>query len=93
MLPALLLQVVVTIAENYPQMKSNENFTALMSQLEGTENRITVARNRYIEAVKNYNIARTFPSNLTAKIFGYSTKPSFTVENEKALATPPEVKF
>lgn len=82
------------VAENYPQLKADGLFRDLQAQLEGTENRITVARNRYIDAVKEYNITvRSFPSNLTAMLFGHKTKPSFTVENEKAIAEPPKVDF
>ncbi len=82
------------VAENYPQLKSNENFRDLQAQLEGTENRITVARNRYIQAVQKYNVTiRKFPNNLIAKFFGFDAKPSFTVENEKEISKPPEVKF
>jgi LemA protein len=82
------------VAENYPQLKADGLFRDLQAQLEGTENRITVARNRYIDAVKDYNITvRSFPSNLTAMLFGHKTKPSFTVENEKAIAEPPKVDF
>ena len=85
---------LLAVAENYPQLKADGLFRDLQSQLEGTENRITVARNRYIAAVKLYNITvRSFPSNLTAMMFGYQTKPSFIVENEKALAIPPKVDF
>lgn len=85
---------LLLVAENYPQLKADGLFRDLQAQLEGTENRITVARNRYIEAVKTYNVeVRSFPSNLTAMLFGYKTKPSFTVENEKAIATPPKVDF
>ena len=85
---------LLLVAENYPQLKADGLFRDLQAQLEGTENRITVARNRYIAAVKTYNIAvRSFPSNLTAMMFGYATKPSFTVENEKAIAAPPTVDF
>ena len=85
---------LLLVAENYPQLKADGLFRDLQAQLEGTENRITVARNRYIGAVKTYNIAvRSFPSNLTAMLFGYKIKPSFTVENEKAIATPPKVDF
>ncbi|PJZ57712.1 LemA family protein [Leptospira barantonii] len=88
------LSRLLVVAENYPQLKSNENFRDLQAQLEGTENRITVSRNRYIQAVQKYNITiRQFPSNLTAKFFGFDTKPSFTVENEKEISKPPEVKF
>jgi LemA protein len=85
---------LLAVAENYPQLKADGLFRDLQAQLEGTENRITVARNRYIEAVKEYNITvRSFPSNLTAMLFGHKTKPSFTVENEKAIAEPPKVDF
>ncbi len=85
---------LLLVAENYPQLKADGLFRDLQAQLEGTENRITVARNRYIEAVKTYNVTvRSFPSNLTAMVFGYTVKPSFTVENEKAIAVPPAVDF
>ncbi|CAA9889612.1 conserved hypothetical protein [Candidatus Methylobacter favarea] len=85
---------LLAVAENYPQLKADGLFRDLQAQLEGTENRITVARNRYIAAVKDYNITvRSFPTNLTAMIFGHKTKPSFTVENEKAIAEPPKVDF
>ncbi|EGW22020.1 LemA family protein [Methylobacter tundripaludum] len=85
---------LLAVAENYPQLKADGLFRDLQAQLEGTENRITVARNRYIAAVKGYNITvRSFPSNLTAMMFGYQTKPSFTVENEQAIAVPPKVDF
>jgi len=85
---------LLLVAENYPQLKADGLFRDLQAQLEGTENRITVARNRYIETVKDYNITvRSFPSNLTAMLFGHKTKPSFTVENEKAIAEPPKVDF
>lgn len=88
------LSRLMVVAENYPQLKADANFRDLQAQLEGTENRITVARNRYIAAVKDYNITvRSFPSNLTAMVFGYKTKPSFTVENEKAISTVPKVDF
>ena len=88
------LSRLMVIVENYPQLKSDQNFRDLQAQLEGTENRITVARNRYIQAVQEYNVTvRSFPSNLTAMLFGYKVKPSFTVENEKAIATPPTVSF
>src|ERR1700743_92307 len=81
-------------AENYPQLKSDQNFRDLQAQLEGTENRITVARNRYIQAVQTYNITvRSFPQNLTASMFGYKPKPNFTVENEAAISKPPAVDF
>lgn len=82
------------VAENYPQLKADGLFRDLQAQLEGTENRITVARNRYIDSVKEYNITvRSFPTNLTAMLFGHKTKPNFTVENEKAIAEPPKVDF
>jgi LemA protein len=85
---------LLVVAENYPQLKADGLFRDLQAQLEGTENRITVARNRYIAAVKTYNVTvRSFPSNLTAMLFGYKTKPSFTVENEAAIAAPPKVDF
>ncbi len=88
------LSRLLVVAENYPQLKSNENFRDLQAQLEGTENRITVARNRYIQAVQKYNVTiRKFPNNLIAKFFGFDAKPSFTVENEKEISKPPEVKF
>ena len=88
------LSRLIAVSENYPQIKADGVFRDLQAQLEGTENRIAVARKRYIDAVKNYNIAiRSFPSNLTAKMFGFSIKPTFTVENEKAIATPPKVEF
>ena len=85
---------LLAVAENYPQLKADANFRDLQAQVEGTENRITVARNRYIKAVQAYNISvRTFPNNLTAIVFGYKTKPSFTVEDEKAIAAPPTIRF
>ncbi len=88
------LSRLLVVTENYPQLKSDQNFRDLQAQLEGTENRITVARNRYIQAVQAYNVAiRTFPSNLTAMVFGYKVKPSFTVENEKEISRPPTVDF
>ncbi|MEQ1486380.1 LemA family protein [Methyloglobulus sp.] len=88
------LSRLMAISENYPQLKADGMFRDLQAQLEGTENRITVARNRYIGTVKEYNITvRQFPTNLTAMIFGYKTKPSFTVENEQAIAVPPKVDF
>jgi LemA protein len=88
------LSRLLLVAENYPQLKSDANFRDLQAQLEGTENRITVARNRYIKAVQTYNVTvRQFPSNLTAMLFGFKTKPQFTVENEKAIAEPPKVDF
>ena len=85
---------LLVVAENYPQLKSDQNFRDLQAQLEGTENRITVARNRYIQAVQNYNVTvRSFPNNLTAMVFGYKPKPNFTVENEAAISKPPSVDF
>lgn len=85
---------LLVVAENYPQLKADQNFRDLQAQLEGTENRVTVARQRYIKAVQEYNVTvRSFPSNLTAMVFGYKTKPSFTVEDEKAIAEPPKVDF
>ncbi len=88
------LSRLMVVSENYPQLKADANFRDLQAQLEGTENRITVARNRYIQAVKDYNVTvRSFPSNLTAMVFSYKTKPSFTVENEKAISTAPKVEF
>ena len=88
------LSRLIAVTENYPNLKANQGFQDLRVQLEGTENRITVARNRYIKAVADYNVlARQFPSNLTAMLFGYSVKPSFTVENEAAISRPPTVDF
>ena len=88
------LSRLMAISENYPQLKADTSFRDLQSQLEGTENRIAVARQRYIAAVQDYNVlARSFPTNLTAKVFGYPVKPSFTVENEKAISAPPAVDF
>ena len=88
------LSRLLVVSENYPQLKSDQNFRDLQAQLEGTENRITVARNRYIKAVQEYNVTvRSFPSNLTAMLFGYNVKPSFTVENEKEISRPPAVDF
>jgi LemA protein len=88
------LKSLIAVSENYPALKSDQNFRDLQAQLEGTENRITVARNRYIEAVQTYNgTVRKFPTNLTAKVFGHTLKPNFTVENEAEIAKPPEVKF
>jgi len=88
------LSRLMVVVENYPQLKSDANFRDLQAQLEGTENRITVARNRYIKAVQEYNVTvRSFPSNLTAMLFGYTVKPSFTVENEKEISRPPTVSF
>jgi LemA protein len=88
------LSRLLVVAENYPQLKADAAFRDLQAQLEGTENRITVARNRYIKAVEAYNVSvRTFPNNLTAMIFGYTVKPNFSVENEKAISTAPKVDF
>src|SRR5271170_3748303 len=88
------LSRLLVVSENYPQLKSDQNFRDLQAQLEGTENRITVARNRYIQSVQNYNLTiRTFPSNLTAMMFGYKTKANFQVENEAAISKPPSVDF
>ncbi|HTS84217.1 MAG TPA: LemA family protein [Usitatibacter sp.] len=85
---------LLVVSENYPQLKSDQNFRDLQAQLEGTENRITTARNRFIAAVREYNtLQRQFPTNLTAMIFGYKEKASFTVEDEKAIAKPPKVDF
>ncbi len=85
---------LLVVAENYPQLKADANFRDLQAQLEGTENRITVARNRYIDAVRVFNISvRTFPNNLTAMVMGWKTKASFTVDDEKALSAPPVVRF
>jgi LemA protein len=88
------LSRLLVVAENYPQLKSDANFRDLQAQLEGTENRIAVARQRYIRAVQDYNVTvRSFPSNLTAMVFGHKPKPQFTVEDEKAIAAPPKVDF
>ena len=88
------LSKLLVVAENYPQLKADAGFRDLQAQLEGTENRITVARNRYIKSVQEYNITvRSFPSNLTAMVLGYKTKPNFTVENEKEISRPPSVDF
>lgn len=88
------LSRLIAVSEQYPDLKSNQHFSDLMTQLEGTENRITVARTRYIKAVQEYNIkVRQFPSNVTAKIFGLSVKPNFSVENETAISTAPKVGF
>jgi LemA protein len=85
---------LLVVAENYPQLKSDQNFRDLQAQLEGTENRIATARNRFIKATQDYNVyIRQFPQNLTAKMFGYKEKASFTVENEKTIAAPPKVDF
>ena len=88
------LSRLLVVTENYPQLKSDQNFRDLQAQLEGTENRITVARNRYIQAVQDYNVTvRTFPQNLTAKMFGFQVKPNFTVANEQQISTAPTVSF
>src|SRR5580658_9250437 len=88
------LKSLLAVTENYPQLKSDQNFRDLQSQLEGTENRITVARNRYIQAVQSYNVAvRSFPVNLTAKMFGFQVKPNFTVANETQISSAPTVSF
>ena len=88
------LSRLLVVSENYPNLKADQGFRDLQAQLEGTENRITVARNRYIETIKNYNVAvRSFPQNLTAMMFDYKTKPSFTVDNEKAISVAPAVSF
>lgn len=88
------LKSLFAVTENYPDLKSNQNFLDLQAQLEGTENRITVARQRYIQAVQAYNgTVRSFPSNLTAKMFGHDVKANFTVENEAAVSVPPQVDF
>jgi LemA protein len=88
------LSRLMVVVEKYPELKSDQNFRDLQAQLEGTENRITVARNRYIQAVQEYNVTvRRFPVNLTAMVFGYKVKPNFTVENEAAIAKPPTVEF
>ena len=88
------LSRLMVVSENYPTLKSDQSFRDLSAQLEGTENRITVARKRYIDAVQEYNLAvRTFPNNLTAMLFGYKAKANFTVENEAEIAKPPTVDF
>jgi LemA protein len=88
------LSRLLVVTENYPQLKSDQNFRDLQAQLEGTENRITVARNRYIKAVQEYNVTvRSFPVNLTAMMFGFKQKAQFTVENEKEISTAPKVDF
>ena len=88
------LSRLLVVTENYPNLKANQGFQDLRVQLEGTENRITVARNRYIQSVQAYNVlARSFPTNLTAMVFGYQVKPSFTVQNEAQISTPPTVDF
>ena len=88
------LSRLMAVSENYPDLKADGLFQNLQAQLEGTENRITVARNRYIKAVQGYNVTvRSFPTNLTAMLFGYKQKPNFTVDNEKAISTAPKVDF
>ncbi|MRS98675.1 LemA family protein [Ralstonia pickettii] len=88
------LSRLMAVSENYPQLKADQSFRDLQSQLEGTENRIAVARQRYIKSVQDYNVlTRSFPTNLTAKVMGYQVKPNFTVENEKGISTAPAVKF
>jgi LemA protein len=88
------LSRLLVVAENYPQLKSDANFRDLQAQLEGTENRNAVARNRYIKSVQEYNVTvRSFPTNLTAMIFGHKEKPQFTVENEREISRPPTVDF
>jgi LemA protein len=88
------LSRLLVVTENYPQLKSDQNFRELQAQLEGTENRITVARKRYIDTVQGYNVmVRQFPVNLTAMVFGYKAKPQFAVENEREIARPPAVNF
>lgn len=88
------LSRLLVVSENYPQLKSDENFRQLQAQLEGTENRIAVARKRYIESIQKYNVqVRQFPVNLTAMAFGYQPKPQFTVDDEKAISTAPKVDF
>jgi LemA protein len=88
------LKSLFAVTENYPQLKSDANFRDLQAQIEGTENRITVARNRYIDSVRTFNTTvRQFPTNLTAKMFGFQVKPNFTVGNEAAISVPPTVSF
>jgi LemA protein len=88
------LSRLMVVSESYPTLKANQAFRDLQAQLEGTENRITVARNRYIKSVQEYNVTvRSFPSNLTAMVMGYTQKPNFTVENEKEISKPPTVSF
>ncbi|MGA8705406.1 MAG: LemA family protein [Steroidobacteraceae bacterium] len=88
------LKSLIAVSENYPQLKSDANFRDLQAQLEGTENRITVARNRYIQAVEDYNVLiRSFPTNLTAMVFKYPVKQNFTVANETDISHPPTVDF
>ena len=88
------LSRLMAVSERYPTLQANQGFRDLRVQLEGTENRITVARNRYIDTIAEYNVlARSFPTNLTAKVFSYAPKPSFTVQNEAQISTPPAVDF
>jgi LemA protein len=88
------LSRLLVVVENYPQLKADTGFRDLQAQLEGTENRISVARNRYIKAVETYNVSvRTFPNNLTAMVMGYQIKPNFSVENEAVISEPPKVDF
>ncbi|MCE7902979.1 MAG: LemA family protein, partial [Gammaproteobacteria bacterium PRO9] len=88
------LSRLLVVVEKYPELKSDQNFRDLQAQLEGTENRITVARKRFIDATQEYNtLVRSFPNNLTAMMFGYKVKPTFTVENEAEISKPPEVNF
>jgi LemA protein len=88
------LSRLLVVSENYPQLKANQAFQELRAQLEGTENRITVARGRYVKVVLDYNVlTRSFPTNITAKVFSYDVKPNFSVADEKAMATPPQVNF
>lgn len=88
------LSRLMVVAEQYPTLRANDGFRDLRVQLEGTENRVTVARNRYIQAVQGYNVlARSFPTNLTGMVFGYHAKPTFAVQNEAAISTPPVVDF
>ena len=88
------LSRLLVVVEKYPELKATQNFRDLQAQLEGTENRITVARNRYIQSVQEYNVlARSFPTNLTAKVFSYQPKPTFTVQNEAQISAPPTVDF
>ena len=88
------LSRLMVVSEQYPNLRANQGFRDLSAQLEGTENRITVARNRYIKTVQDYNVTvRSFPSNLTAMVFGYKVKPSFTVQNEAQISVPPSVSF
>jgi LemA protein len=88
------LSRLLVVSENYPNLKADASFRDLQAQLEGTENRITVARQRYIKSVQDFNVSvRTFPNSLTASVMGWKTKANFTVEDEKAISTPPQIKF